>query len=759
MNDDMVIVGAHENNLKNLDIRIPKGKLVVFTGVSGSGKSSLVFDTIAVEAMRELNGMFPPHVRNRLPSYEAPKAELIDQLTAPIVIDQKPFTGGVRSTVGTMTDLSPLLRLLFSRCGQPIAGSSGAYSFNSPDGMCRACGGLGRIVKLDVERVLDTSRSLNDGAILLPGHGVGTYQWMLYANSGLYDPNKPLDEFNEKEWNDLLHGSGVNVTIQSRRGKGIWRSYDLSYEGLVDRIERLYLKRDINSLNKTGQKIAKECTREQVCPSCSGRRLNDAALNSRIRGYNIAEMGDLEIPDLMGVLDGVDDPIGRPVVRKLKLGLKRIADMSLDYLSLNRVASTLSGGESQRLKMVRNLASSLVRLTYFFDEPSAGLHPKDVSQLIHLLFRLRDRGNSVLVVEHDKDVILAADQVVDLGPRAGRFGGTLMFQGAVAELSQQKTLTAEYLRSRKEVKRAPRQATGVLSIKSASLHNLKGFSLEIPKGVMTVVTGVAGSGKSSLVCGELLRQYPDTTHISQAPIGTSSRSTPATYIGIMDDIRRMFAKANGVDAGLFSYNSKGACPACHGKGVVLAEMAFMDPVAVVCEMCRGNRYNDEALTCRLEGQSILDVLNMTVDDAKEFFEASKIVRRLERLAQVGMNYVTLGQPTSTLSGGECQRVKLASHLRSRGGIYALDEPAAGLHGSDIEMLMRLLNQLVDHGNTVVIVEHDLDIVRQADWVVDMGPGGGRRGGRVLFEGIPQELLSCRDSATADYLRRDIQCAR
>jgi len=708
--------------------------------------------------MKQLNETFPSYIRSRLPHYETPKVEFIDHLTTAIVIDQRPFSGNIRSTVGTMTDIAPMLRLLFSRCAVPSIGTSSAYSFNDPKGMCMHCSGLGKIVKFDFNKIFDTSKSLNEGAIRFPGHQVGTYQWMLYANSGLFDPDKPLKQFSEKEWNDLLHGSGVLVNIQSQKGKGIWKSYNLTYEGLEDRLNRLYLKRDLNSLSKANQRIVREYTYEENCSACHGARLNKAALSSKLYGYNISELGELEATDLIHFLDNVDDPIGRPIVRKIQNALKGIVDMGLGYLNLNRPTNTLSGGEVQRLKMVRHLSSSLVGLTYIFDEPTVGLHPKDVARLNELLLRLRDRGNSILVVEHDKDVIRIADEVIEMGPLAGKNGGIVVFQGPVEELLKQDTLTANFMKNKISVNSHPRRTKDYILIKDATLHNLQHVTVKIPKNVLTVVTGVAGSGKSSLICGELLKQHPEVIHISQAPIGTTSRSTPATYIGIMEEIRRLFAKANGVDASLFSSNSKGACPVCGGKGVIITDMAFMDPVTIPCEACHGTQYNSEVLQYQLKGFNILDVLNMTVDEAAEFFTENKIRNKLKALQHVGMGYITLGQPINTLSGGECQRIKLASHLKSHKCIYAMDEPTTGLHGADIDLLMKLLNHLVDNGNTVIIVEHNLDVIKQSDWVIDMGPEGGKNGGKVIFEGTPEELLQCKTSFTAEYLRRDIMAS-
>ncbi len=754
MNNHIIIKGAYENNLKHIDVSIPKGKLVVFTGVSGSGKSSLVFDTIAAESMHQLNNIFPLYIRNRMPHYEVPKVESIDLLTTAIVIDQRQFTGDFRSTVATMTDVAPLLRLLFSRCASPHVGSSAAYSNNDPQGMCPTCSGLGKTIQFDFDKVFDRSKSLNEGAICFPGHQVGSYQWQLYANSGLLDPAKPLSAYTEKEWFHFLHGSGITVNIQSKKGN-VWESYRLTYEGMEDRITRLYLKRDLNTLSNANQRIVKEYTKEQLCPSCQGAGLNETALSSKLCGYTIFEMESLEIADLIPLLDQVSDPIGIPTVQKIQQVLHCIAHMGLGYLQLNRPSKTLSGGEAQRLKMVRHLGSSLVGITYIFDEPSIGLHPKDVNRLGHLLLHLRNRGNTILVVEHDKDIIRIADEIIDMGPRAGQYGGQIVFQGTIDALLLQDTLTAANLKKQIPVNLHPRTPSAFLCIQNATLHNLKNVTVRIPKHAFTVVSGLAGSGKSSLICGAFQKQYPEAVHISQSPIGTSSRSTPATYLGIMNEIRKCIALENGVDAGLFSYNSSGACPVCEGRGSIKTEMAFMNPITVPCDACQGSRYHENALQYRLHDKNILEIMQMTITEALDFFQQPKIHAKLKTLSHVGMGYVTLGQPTSTLSGGECQRLKLAAYLQTKNGIYILDEPTTGLHGADIALLMTLLQQMVEHNNTVVVVEHDLDVIRQADWVIDMGPEGGKNGGEVLFSGTPEQLLMCPASITAQYLRQDL----
>lgn len=745
------VVGARENNLKNISLSIPKNKLVVCTGVSGSGKSSLVFDTIAAESMRQLSETFPLYVRNRLPHYERPHAEQLDRLSPAVVIRQRQFTGDARSTVGTMTDVAPMLRLLYSRCAKPHIGGSPCYSFNDPQGMCPKCSGLGHIVQFDLDKVLDTKKSLNEGAICLPGHQVGTYQWQLYANSGLFPPDKPLCEFTEVEWHNFLHGEGNIVPIRNTTGK-VWNDYSLTYKGLLDRINHLYLNRGINTQSKANRNLIQKFTTSCPCPDCGGTRLNQAARDSRLLGYNIAELGDLEVNELIPLLSGIDDPVGSETARKIVQVLRGIADMGLGYLNLNRSSPSLSGGEAQRLRMVRYLGSSLTGLTYIFDEPTAGLHPKDVDRLGHLLLRLRDRGNTVLVVEHNPAVMRIADEIIDMGPGSGCHGGQVIFQGSFSELARQDTPTAQSLRTKPMPNLSPRPTHEFLTVSHAALHNLKNISVHIPLGVLTVVSGMAGAGKSSLICGEVPRHYPQAIHISQAPIGQSARSTPASYIGIMDEIRMLFAKENGVSSALFSYNSKGACPMCGGKGVIKTEMAFMDPVVIPCESCRGTRYSEQALACRYHGKTILDVLQMTASEALNFFSSVKIRAKLQTLCDVGLDYLTLGQPTSTLSGGECQRLKLTAHLRERRQFYLIDEPTTGLHPSDTAKLLRLFQRLTDQGNTIVAIEHNLEVIAQADWVIDLGPEGGKNGGQLLFEGNIADFLNCIHSETAAYLR-------
>ena len=747
--DHIVIEGARANNLKDLTLHIPKEKIVVFTGVSGSGKSSVVFDTVAVEARRQLNETFTWFIRNRLPKYERPDADVIDHLAPAIVVDQKPIGGNSRSTVGTITDIYSVMRVLFSRCADPSAGDSSVYSFNDPEGMCPECDGLGRVVRVDLDKFLDTDRSLNDGAILFRPFGTGTFPWQLVAESGLFDPDKPLREFTPDEMELLLHGKGFRVPRLNHTGS----MGHNAYEGLIERFERLYIKRDLASLSDRTRQAAAEVVSERLCPQCRGARLNAKALAGRIAGRNIAQMCALETGDLIAVLAEIDDPVAAPIAAAAIERLRRLEAIGLSYLTLDRPTATLSGGEAQRLKVVRHLGSSLTGMTYIFDEPSTGMHPRDIGRLIDLLRQLRDKGNTVLVVEHDPDVIQAADHVIDMGPGAGTRGGQVVFQGTVERLRASGTLTGRRLRRSAPVKAAVRRPSGWLTVADADLHNLDNVTARFPTGVLTAVTGVAGSGKSTLVSQVFTAAHPEAVVVDQSAIAASRRSSPATYLGLMDPLRRLFAKATGADPGLFSHNSTGACPGCDGNGVIYTDLAFMDPVTTVCRTCGGTRYRPEVLRYRLRGMTIVDVLALTAEEAVERLPEKPLQAKLRTLNEVGLGYLTLGRPLSTLSGGERQRIKLADHLHRTGGIYVLDEPTTGLHMADVDTLVALLDRLVDAGNTVIVIEHDLDVVRRADWVIDLGPGGGKHGGRIVFEGTPADLLHHPDSATAAHLRK------
>ncbi|MBQ0885205.1 excinuclease ABC subunit UvrA [Streptomyces sp. RM72] len=749
MSEFISITGARENNLQDVTLRIPKGRLTVFTGVSGSGKSSVVFDTIAVESQRQLNETFPWFVRNRLPKYERPHADALEDLTPAIVVDQRPVGGHSRSTVGTMTDIHSVLRVLFSRHGTPSAGGATAYSFNDPSGMCPGCDGLGRTVQPDWDRILDPARSLADGAVRFPPFAAGTWQGQTYTNTEELDTGKPVGDFTEAERAFLMRGQpgGSKVTVSGSGG-----TWSTDYEGLADRFERLYLKRDLSGMSERTRDLVRGFLVEARCPDCGGARLNAAALATRIDGRSIADCSRMQITDLIAVLKEIDDPVALPVAAAAVAALERVEAIGLGYLSLDRETATLSGGEGQRLKTVRHLGSSLTGMTYIFDEPSVGLHPRDVGRLGDLLLRLRDKGNTVLVVEHDPDVVALADHVVDMGPRAGADGGRVVFEGTPGELAASDTLTGRCLGRRTAVKETVRTATGELWVKGADRHNLREVTVAFATGVLTAVTGVAGSGKSTLVAA-LTAAHPDAVVVDQSAIGISARSTPATYLGIMDTVRKIFARETGAEPGLFSFNSAGACGTCEGRGIIHTDLAFMDPVTTTCHDCEGRRFREEVLRLTIDGRSVADVLAMTADQALGFFSDTGVRRRLRALRDVGLTYLTLGQPLSTLSGGERQRIKLATRLHRTGAVYVLDEPTTGLHMSDVEGLLALLDRLVDTGNTVVVVEHNLEVVAHADRVIDLGPDGGRDGGRVIFEGTPRELLAARGSSTAEHLRR------
>ena len=746
MSKDIVIRGLRQNNLKNVSLNIPKNKIVVFTGVSGSGKSSIVFDTIAAESQRQMNETYSAWVRGRLPKYEKPHVEFIDNLTASVIIDQSRISGNARSTVGTISDMYASLRLLFSRIGEPYVGPASYFSFNNPNGMCKTCSGIGKILDLDIEQVIDPEKSFNEGMLNLPAFGVGNYYWKMYAGSGLYSLDKKWKDYTEEERNLLLYGS--RTKNGEREHKRI--------EGIKNQFQRLCLMKGPEEQNDNTLKRLNRFMRETVCPDCQGKRLNPEALSCKVQGYTITEMCEMEFTHLREILLAIEDPRVTVVVKGLIDGLTRMIDIGLPYLFMNRETVTLSGGEAQRLKLVRYMGSSLTGMTYIFDEPSVGMHPRDVFRMSRLLQSLRDKGNTVLVVEHDKDIISIADEIIDVGPLAGRNGGNILFQGNYEALLVSGTLTGNAMKEKVQVKEHVRKPKEFLPVRDAHLHNLKHIDVDIPLRVLTVVTGVAGSGKSSLIRDVFAKQYEEkVVLVDQSAITATGRSTACTYLGFFDEIRKVFAAENQVDAGLFSFNSKGACPSCKGRGAITTELVFMDPVTTVCEACEGKRYSKEALSYTYKGKNIVEVLDMNVEDAREFFGGlPKIRKHLDALLETGLPYLSLGQPLSTLSGGERQRVKLAKELHKKGNVYVLDEPTTGLHASDIKKVMALLDGLVDRGNTVIVIEHNTDVMKMADYIIDIGPDGGSAGGEVVFTGTPSQMIEKGNTITAEFLRKE-----
>ena len=746
MSKDIVIRGLRQNNLKNVSLNIPKNKIVVFTGVSGSGKSSIVFDTIAAESQRQMNETYSAWVRGRLPKYEKPHVEFIDNLTASVIIDQSRISGNARSTVGTISDMYASLRLLFSRIGEPYVGPASYFSFNNPNGMCKTCSGIGKILDLDIEQVIDPEKSFNEGMLNLPAFGVGNYYWKMYTGSGLYNLDKKWKDYTEEERNLLLYGS--RTKNGEREHKRI--------EGIKNQFQRLCLMKGPEEQNDNTLKRLNRFMRETVCPDCQGKRLNPEALSCKVQGYTITEMCEMEFTHLREILLTIEDPRVTVVVKGLIDGLTRMIDIGLPYLFMNRETVTLSGGEAQRLKLVRYMGSSLTGMTYIFDEPSVGMHPRDVFRMSRLLQSLRDKGNTVLVVEHDKDIISIADEIIDVGPLAGRNGGNILFQGSYEALLVSGTLTGNAMKEKVQVKEHVRKPKEFLPVRDAHLHNLKHIDVDIPLHLLTVVTGVAGSGKSSLIRDVFAKQYEEkVVLVDQSAITATGRSTACTYLGFFDEIRKVFAAENQVDAGLFSFNSKGACPSCKGRGAITTELVFMDPVTTVCEACEGKRYSKEALSYTYKGKNIVEVLDMNVEDAREFFGGlPKIRKHLDALLETGLPYLSLGQPLSTLSGGERQRVKLAKELHKKGNVYVLDEPTTGLHASDIKKVMALLDGLVDRGNTVIVIEHNTDVMKMADYIIDIGPDGGSAGGEVVFTGTPSQMIEKGNTITAEFLRKE-----
>ncbi|MGI8534736.1 MAG: ATP-binding cassette domain-containing protein [Candidatus Limnocylindrales bacterium] len=746
--DVIEVRGARENNLADISLDIPKRRLTVFTGVSGSGKSSLVFGTIAAESQRLINETYTAFIQSFMPSLGRPDVDALTNLSAAIIVDQERMGANARSTVGTATDAFTMLRIIFSRLGTPHVGTSTAFSFNMPDGMCPECEGLGRKSTIDIGELVNTELSLNEGAITVPGFTPDTWYVKTFAESGFVDPDAKLKDYSPAQWQDLMHKPATKMKIG-----GI----NLTYEGLAVKVQRLFLSKDVESMQPHVRAFVDRAVTFTTCPACAGTRLNPAALSATIEGKNIAQCAALQISHLAEFVRGIEDASVGPLVATLRETLESLVEVGLGYLSLDRESGTLSGGEAQRVKMVRHLGSSLTDVTYVFDEPTVGLHPHDIERMNGLLLRLRDKGNTVLVVEHKPETIAIADHVVDLGPGAGPNGGRVCFAGDVAGLRDSDTLTGRHLDHRADLRGRVRRPTGRLTISGASLHNLQDVSVDIPLGVMTVVTGVAGSGKSSLIHGSLA-QRQDVVVVDQSAIRGSRRSNPATYTGLLDPIRTAFAKANGVKAALFSANSEGACPNCNGLGLIYTDLAMMAGVATVCEQCEGKRFTPQVLTYKLNGKDISEVLAMSVTEARQFFTSGPARAILDRLSDVGLGYLSLGQPLTTLSGGERQRLKLAIRMADKSATYVLDEPTTGLHLADVDHLLDLLDRLVDGGNTVIVIAHHQALMARADWLIDLGPGAGQDGGRVVFIGTPADLVARGQTLTAEALRKYLTLA-
>lgn len=744
---EIIVKGARENNLKDISIKIPKKKITVFTGVSGSGKTSLVFETIAAESQRLLNETYDSFIRHRLQQYGKPDMDSLENLSVTIIVNQKKLEGNARSTVGTITDIYSLLRLLFSRLGKPFIGHSTAFSFNNPLGMCSCCEGLGKTSIVDLDELIDKNKSLNEGAIKFPTFEVGGWRWTRYVYSGLFDNDKKIKDYTDAEWYNLIYVNELKLTHPDPRfpKTGI-------YEGILPRFERSFFKKDSKEITGKNALRYKEVVKQGLCPECKGNKLNTKVLSCKIEGRNIADCCNMQIDDLLEFIKTLKDDSVKPLLETIIDNLSNILAIGLGYLTLSRDTSSLSGGESQRIKLVRHLGSSLTDLTYIFDEPSVGLHPHDVQRLNQLLIELRDKSNTVLIIEHDPDVIAIADHIVDMGVGAGKDGGNVIYEGSYEDLKEVNTPTGNYLNRKNQLKVTYRRASDYLTIKNSSLHNLKNVSVRIPKDVLTVITGVAGSGKSSLV-KSLINQYKDIVVIDQSALRGSKRSNIATYTGISDIIRKLFSIQNGVKQSLFSNNSDGACPECRGLGYISTDLAFLDAVEIRCEHCNGTGFKPEVLKYKLKGKSITEIMAMTINEANTIFDEQEIVQPLNRLKEVGLGYLTLGQSLNTFSGGERQRLKLATELGKKGYIYVFDEPTTGLHGSDISKLIKLFDKLVDDKNTVIIIEHNMDIISQADWIVDMGLGAGKNGGSIVFEGLVKDIVTDKTSLTGKHLAK------
>jgi excinuclease UvrABC ATPase subunit len=766
------VQGARENNLKDVNVVIPKRRLTVFTGVSGSGKSSLVFDTIAAESQRMINETYSTFVQGFMPTLARPDVDVLEGLTTAIIVDQERMGAHSRSTVGTATDANAMLRIVFSRLGKPYIGSPNAFSFNTATvsgagaitidkggekkvekrtfsrlgGMCSRCEGMGSVTDFDLTQLYDASKSLNEGALTIPGYSMDGWFGRIFNGCGFFDADKAIGKFTKKELNDLLYKEPTKVKID-----GI----NLTYEGVIPKIQKSMLSKDVEAMQPHIRAFVERVITFTVCPDCSGTRLNEAARSSKINKISIADACAMQISDLAGWVRNINEPSVAPLLAALQHALDSFVDIGLGYLSLDRPSGTLSGGESQRVKMIRHLGSSLTDITYVFDEPTIGLHPHDIARMNELLLRLRDKGNTVLVVEHKPETIAIADHIVDLGPGAGAAGGTVCFEGTVEGLRASGTVTGRHFDDRAALKRMLRQSTSALKIRGATAHNVRNVNVDIPLGVLVVVTGVAGSGKSTLIHGSVSSQH-GVVAIDQTAIKGSRRSNPATYTGLLEPIRKVFAKANNVKPALFSSNSEGACPTCNGAGVIYSDLGIMAGVATTCEECEGKRFEASVLKYQFAGRNISEVLSMPVTEAAEFFgpgaghtAAAHVI--LERLVDVGLGYISLGQPLTTLSGGERQRLKLANSMAEKGNVYVLDEPTAGLHLADVEQLLGLLDRLVDSGKSVIVIEHHQAVMAHADWIIDMGPGAGHDGGQIVFEGTPAKLVSSRKTLTGKHL--------
>lgn len=744
------IFGARQNNLKNISLDIPKHQIVVFTGVSGSGKSSLVFETIGAEAQRQINETQDSFTRNRLKHMGHADVDKIENLNVPLIIDQKPLSGSIRSTVGTATDIYASLRLLFSRLGEPFVGYSQVFSFNHPDGMCPQCDGTGFENTLDIYKILDQEKSLNENAILFPTYQPEAWRWQRYAHSGYFDLNKKLKDYTQEEWDLLLYAPQHKPKHPTKE----WKKTAL-YEGLVTRFERNFMKGQAQEKNRYKARLDK-IIETKVCSLCHGQRIKLHSLECKINHKNIAECSALPVKELIQFIDNIDAPKYEVLLNEIKQKLHYLMLVGLSYLSLDRVTTTLSGGESQRIKMVKHLGNSLVDLMYIFDEPSVGLHPHDLENIIQIIKQLRDKGNSILLVEHDPDLIKIADHVIDVGPQSGIYGGEIVYEGDFKALKNANTLTGQFFAEKKFIKTHPRPSKDVISIHHANAFNLKDISVDIPKNVLTVVTGVAGSGKSTLIGKVLLEQYPEAKFINQSAIMASVRSNLLTYLDLSDYIRNQFAQANDVSIKLFSYNSEGACPHCKGLGIEKIELAFLDDIEIICEVCNGTGYKPEVLQYKYKNKDITEIMKLTVKEAAHFFDEAKIQEKLYLLIELGLDYLSLGQRLNTLSGGERQRLKLTKELKQNGHIIVLDEPSTGLHPSDTFKLIELLSYMVDQGNTVITIEHNLDIMTQADWIIDIGPFAGRDGGQLIFSGYVKDLLKVEKSLTGQYLTQYLQ---